>query len=189
MELLSKSDKIHLTAGQTSALATFYNQCINSLASSLEVAFAPTQEWIDKFARIDYFFYALGETPEGRLLYNIRQGKISEGPVPPKPEPSWVPQNGELIEASFGTDPKDTDFFRCIYVGFDGIYHVVFYDREASSESAARLHKTPLDDRAYVGVQSIRPFKKTQVPLAELLSVYASVKGLTQDGVELKPEN
>ncbi|HWV28266.1 MAG TPA: hypothetical protein VN038_01380 [Dyadobacter sp.] len=187
MELLSKSDKMHLTAGQTSALATFYNQCINSLASSIEVAFTPTQEWIDKFAAVNYFFYNSGETPEGRLLYNIRQGKISEGKAQ---EPSWIPQNGELIEASFRTDPKDTDFFRCIYVGFDGKYHVVFYDREAEHESTDRRQETPMEQRAYEAVLSMRHKpKKTQVPLAELLSVYASVKGLTQDGVELKPEN
>lgn len=162
---------MHLTAGQTSALATFYNQCMNSLAASTEVAFTPTQEWIDKFAAINYFFYQTYATDGNNdrpvaVTYLIKPGKITE---------PWVPQNGEWVEGQNYFNGKL----------YEGVYIGKFEEPGKTIE-----HLIHAKGSSYTVINDVRPKpKKTQVPLAELLSVYASVKGLTQDGVELKPEN
>lgn len=161
---------MHLTAGQTSALATFYNQCMNSLAASTEVAFTPTQEWIDKFAAINYFFYQTYATDGNNdrpvaVTYLIKPGKITE---------PWVPQNGEEVLCQ--------DYKSLSAPPFLGTYVGPYPDTDD-------VHVVIAKGKILL-VNKVEPKpKKTQVPLAELLSVYASVKGLTQDSVELKPEN
>lgn len=183
---LLNSDKTIQTPAQSSSLQSLIEQAKECSIKGIQefaanVAFTPTQDWIDAFEHVGLRFYPDYSVPHAS--FNLRHyslegaepapGKLWDGPVPPKPEPSWVPQNGEKIQYS-NDDPRASvlTWSECWYIGKDRGDHVVRI-REYSD---------------YISTSMIRPYQKTQVTLDELLSVYASVKGLTQDSVELKPE-
>lgn len=189
---LIKSDKTIQTPAQISSLKYLFGEAertdILSIPEfSANVAFTPTQEWIDSFSRLGLYFYPDDSVPHASFhILHKNRPRIGDEPVPKKDpwelktcEPEcedgtpWVPQNGEKIQCCTD-DPRASEltWTDCWYIGKDRSEHVV------------RLKEYS----EYIGVPMIRPYQKRQIPLDELLSVYASVKGLPQDGVELKPE-
>lgn len=188
MEPLLNSDKSIQTPEQIIILQHLYFQAENAsipeiLAFHDWVKFTPTQEWIDKFEYVGLRFYpdrSVDYTAFDVKHYSVEgpdpaPGKLWDGPVPPKPEPSWVPQNGEWVE---GQNYQNAQLYEGVYIGS-------FHEPGTTIEHVVRTKYG-----TYALVNDVRPKpKKVQVPLDELLSVYASVKGLTQDGVELKAEN